>query len=371
MICTVMQAECNLHSACMGIEYETGEESSQDTDWQMEGFNDCILIRSMSGGMVDCVAVHGAPCQGWTIYGKPQAEGWGILAHGRVVDADEASDISPHEWRGDTVGGGLGEKTLIECQAECNLHDECFGIEYADADVEDNTAGFADCILISSASELVDCGEVHGAGCDGWTIYGKPSGRAASAWTFMRRGRVVDAEEYTDVEPHEWRGDTVGGGLGELSLAECQNACDLYEGCFGIEYESGDSVDNTAGFADCILIRSANVMVDCMAVHGAACDGWNIYAKPERLREGFVAQPPDERDWPLIESDKRVADPEEDRFEDPWEWRSGEMTLGECKAEVISHFNRLLCARSYQAAHCLCLCLCLLSTYARTEEQRR
>ena len=54
-----------------------------------EGFNDCILIRSMSGGMVDCVAVHGAPCQGWTIYGKPQAEGWGILAHGRVVDADE------------------------------------------------------------------------------------------------------------------------------------------------------------------------------------------------------------------------------------------------------------------------------------------
>ena len=28
---------------------------------------------------------------------------------------------------------------------------------------------------------------------------------------------------------------TVGGGIGELSLAECQTACDLYDGCFGIE----------------------------------------------------------------------------------------------------------------------------------------
>ena len=104
-----------------------------------------------------------------------------------------------------------------------------------------------------------------------------------------------------------------------------------------------------------LMVMDFAVMVDCIAVHGAPCDGWNIYgrqshltiipmntsdallvmvAKPARLRQNFVAQPPDDRDWPLITSDQRVADPEEDRYEDPWEWRSGEMTLGECKAEV-------------------------------------
>lgn len=184
------QAECNAQSTCMGIEFD---DASDMTD-NHPGVADCVLIKGAST-FVDCVAVHGAACTGFTIYGKPAAEGWGIIALGRVIDPDEANDISPHEWRGDTVGGGLGEKTLIECQAECNLQITCFGIEFAESDVEDNTPGFADCILISSASELVDCTGVHGAACDGWTIYARPTGRAATAWTFMRTGRVVDAEE--------------------------------------------------------------------------------------------------------------------------------------------------------------------------------
>ena len=38
-------------------------------------------------------------------------------------------------------------------------------------------------------------------------------------------------------------------------------------------------------------------------------------------------------DWYFIAADVRVADPEEDRDEAPWEWRSNEMTLAGCKAD--------------------------------------
>ena len=41
--------------------------------------------------------------------------------------------------------------------------------------------------------------------------------------------------------------------------------------------------------------------------------------------------------WTVIATDTRVSDPEEDRDESPWEWRSNEVTLEECKAECMMH----------------------------------
>ena len=124
-----------------------------------------------------------------------------------------------------------------------------------------------------------------------------------------------------------------------MTLAECQAECNRHDTCFGVEFESGLTVDNSPGLKDCIMIRRADSFVDCDSVHGANCDGWVIYGKPGAEPHGPGGDgnqwlPPDNDDWPVIATDSRVADPEEDRYESPWEWRSGEMTLGECKAEV-------------------------------------
>ena len=71
----------------------------------------------------------------------------------------------------------------------------------------------------------------------------------------------------------EWRND-------EMTLAECQAECNRHDTCFGVEFESGLTVDNSPGLKDCIMIRRADTFVDCDSVHGANCDGWVIYGKP-------------------------------------------------------------------------------------------
>ena len=144
-----------------------------------------------------------------------------------------------------------------------------------------------------------------------------------AGWTVVAtNSRVSDPEEDRDESPWEWRAN-------ELTLEECKTECEQHDSCFGIEFESQD------GSSDCIMLRRTEDLHDS--------PGFTIYARPGGRAHGpappppFVPPTPIEEDWPLIASDSRVADPEEDRDEAPWEWRNGEMTLGECKAECVRH----------------------------------
>ena len=159
-----------------------------------------------------------------------------------------------------------------------------------------------------------------------------------------------------------------------MTLAECQAECNRHDTCFGVEFESGLTVDNSPGLKDCIMIRRADTFVDCDSVHGANCDGWVIYGKPGAEPHGPGGDgnewlPPDNDDWPVIATDSRVADPEEDRYESPWEWRSGEMTLGECKAEVRARCS--FCRISQATERGLLLPVCRPRDLQRDRVQRR
>ena len=127
-------------------------------------------------------------------------------------------------------------------------------------------------------------------------------GDAASSWEITHRNsRVIDPQENRDENPWEWRSN-------ETNLDQCKTKCNEFQDtCSGIEFECDD------GQCDCIMLRGTERTTNF-------AQGWTIYA---RIDDG----------WTRTHRDSRVIDPQENRDENPWEWRSDEFTLAQCKGK--------------------------------------
>ena len=93
-----------------------------------------------------------------------------------------------------------------------------------------------------------------------------------------------------------------------MNLDQCKTKCNEFQDtCTGIEFECDD------GTCDCIMLRGTERTTNF-------AQGWTIYA---RIDDG----------WTRTHRDSRVIDPQENRDENPWEWRSDEFTLSQCKGK--------------------------------------
>ena len=239
------------------------------------------------------------------------ASSWEIThRNSRVIDPQENRDENPWEWRSN-------EMNLDQCKTKCNeFQDTCSGIEFECDD------GQCDCIMLRGTERTTNFAQ-------GWTIYA----RIDDGWTRTHRdSRVIDPQENRDENPWEWRSD-------EFTLAQCKGKCNEFpDTCSGIEFETYD------GTSDCIMLRGEERTVN-------PAPGWTIFKKPS---ETFVS-------WQITHTNSRVIDPEENRDENPWEWRNNEMDLEQCKTKCWE-FENTCTGIEFECDDGTCDCIMLRGT---------
>jgi ribosomal protein L3 len=240
---------------------------------------------------------------------------WPLLAaNSRVVGAEEDRLEHPWEWRNN-------EMSLEQCRAECNLHSTCIGIEFQGGrqtkEADEIIGCEHDTVKLSCASGVID-------------VISASYGRHHS-------GAVCKHPATSNQKCHS-----------KASVAIVKQQCQGKKSC-AVKASNGvfgDPCGGTfkyltanyrcVGIQSCIMIRQASSL--------QPAPGFSIYGRPGRLFELSPPPPPPTpvtAVWPIVSSDERVADMDEDRAVSPWEWRSGQFSLSQCKGECVRHTSCL------------------------------